>query len=664
MIRTFAKFGLLFTMAVAGLATAGAQTFTGVLTQHNDIGRTGQNLYETTLTPQNVVPASFGKVFSYTVDGQIYAQPLYVPNVSIPGQGTHNVVYVATQNDSVFAFDADGLVSTPLWQVSFINPAAGITPVTCTRSGTPNAYCSIYPYAGITSTPVIDTSIGTPTSNTMYLVSRTVNGNALYQTLHALDITTGAEKFGGPVNISGSVPGTGQNSKNGVITFPANIAIQRAGLLEANGQIYIGWAGVQHGWLMAYNAQTLKQTAIFNTTPNSIGGGVWASGNGLAADASGNIYVAVADGMFDINTGGSDYGDTLVQFGADLNVLDTFTPLDQNCRAHNDMDLGSGGPMLLPTQTGSVPNELLISGKGGPPCDLDPSASPIYVLNQNALGGYNATQDQDVQEIAGAEGGYWSSPAYWQSASGAYVYFAGTTANAGRGDYLKMYSVTNGLLSTAPVATSSTNYPDGATPSISANGTADGVLWAIERPDALGVLPGKQAAVLYAYDATNVTTPIYSSSSAVSEGVLRDRGGCANKMAVPTIANGRVYVGTQNELDVFGLLGSSTAPRVYVSSPCWTYATAVLGTPASEVFAVTNDGSSTLTISSITVAGTNPADFVQANNCPASLAPGKKCSIQVTFTPSILGPESAFVLINDNAAGSPHNIFLVGSGKS
>jgi len=204
----------------------------------------------------------------------------------------------------------------------------------------------------------------------------------------------------------------------------------------------------------------------------------------------------------------------------------------------------------------------------------------------------------------------------------------------------------------------------GATPSISANGTADGVLWAIERPDALGVLPGKQAAVLYAYDATNVTTPIYSSSSAVSEGVLRDRGGCANKMAVPTIANGRVYVGTQNELDVFGLLGSSTAPRVYVSSPCWTYATAVLGTPASEVFAVTNDGGSALTISSITVTGTNPADFVQANNCPASLAPGKKCSIQVTFTPSILGPESAFVLINDNAAGSPHNIFLVGSGKS
>jgi len=659
MIRSLAKLGLLFVVAIAGLAPAGAQTFTGVFTQHNDIGRTGQNLGETALTPQNVNTTTFGKVFSYSVDGQIYAEPLYVPNVSIPGQGPHNIVYVATENDSVFAFDADNLVSTPLWQVSFINPAAGITPVTCTRSGTPNAYCSIYPYAGITSTPVID-----PTSNTMYLVSRSEKGSTFYQTLHALDITTGAEKFGGPVNITGSVPGTGQNSKNGVITFPTNVAIQRAGLLEANGQIYIGWAGVQHGWVMAYNATTLKQTAIFNTTPNSIGGGVWASGNGIPADASGNVYVAVADGMFDINTGGIDYGDTVVQFNASLDVLDTFTPLDQNCRAHNDMDLGSGGPMLMPTQPGSVPNELLISGKGGPPCDLDPSASPIYLLNVDNLGGYNATQDQDVEEVTGAQGGYWSSPAYWQGASSAYVYYAGTTANAGRGDFLKMYSVTNGLLSTTPVATSSTNYPDGATPSISANGTTGGVLWAVERPDALGVLPGKQAAVLYAYDATNVTTPIYASSTALSQGVLRDRGGCANKMAVPTIANGRVYVGTQNELDVFGLLGTSAAPGVYFSSPCLTFPTAVLGTPASTVFALTNSGSASLTISNISVTGTNPADFVEANNCTAALAPGKKCSIKITFTPSILGPESAFLMVTDNAVGSPHNVFLVGSGEN
>jgi len=659
MIRTFAKFGLLFTLAIAGLAPAGAQTFTGVFTQHNDIGRTGQNLGETILTPQNVNPTTFGKVFSYSVDGQIYAQPLYVPNVSIPGQGAHNVVYVVTQNDSVYAFDASYLSPKALWQVSFVNPTTGITPITCTSSHTPNAYCSVYPFAGILSTPVID-----PISSTMYLVARTEQKGQFFQTLHALDITTGAEKFGGPVNITASVPGTGQNSKNGVITFPTNVAIQRAGLLLANGEVYIAWAGVYHGWIMAYNAATLQQTAVFNTTPNSIGGGVWASGNALAADASGNIYAAVADGMFDINTGGIDYGDTLVQFNASLGVVDTFTPLDQNCRAHNDMDLGSGGPMLLPTQPGNVPNELLISGKGGPPCDLDPAASPIYVLNVNNLGGYNATQDQDVEEVTGAQGGYWSSPAYWQGPSSAYVYYAGTTADAGRGDFLKMYSVTDGLLSAAPVATSSNNYPVGATPSISANGTTNGVLWAIERPSALGIAPGTAPAILYAYNATNVTTPIYSSASAVSEGVLRDRGGCGNKMAVPTIANGLVYVGTENELDVFGLLGSTAAPGVYLGNPCVAFATAVLGTPASQVFAVTNSGSATLTISNISVTGTNPADFVEINNCTASLAPGKKCSIKVTFTPSILGPESAFVLITDNAVGSPHNIFLVGSGEN
>lgn len=662
MHRAFAKFGLLFILVIAGLPLAGSQTFTGVFTQHNDNARTGQNLGETILTLQNVGPSTFGKVFSYSVDGQIYAQPLYVPNVSIPGQGTHNVVYVATQNDSVYAFDADGLSPTALWQVSLVNPAAGITPVTCTRSGTPNPYCSVYPYAGILSTPVIDAS-----TNTMYLVARSENNGEFYQTLHALDITTAAEKFGGPINITGSVPGTGYDSKNGIITFPKNIAIQRSGLLLVNGKVYIGWAGVWHGWIMAYEAQTLKRKRILNTTPDAWKGGVWASGNGFAADANGDIYVAVADGTFDVNTGGSDYGDSLVKFDAALNVLDYFTPLDQSCRASNDMDLGSGGPMLLPTQPGNVPNELLISGKGGSPCDLDPALSPIYLLNVDDLGEYNATQDQDVQEVATAPGGYWSSPAYWQSAGGAYVYFAGTTADDGKGDYLKMFSVTNGLLSTAPVAESTNIFPVGATPSISANGTANGIVWAVERPDALGVLPGMGMAVLYAYDATNVANMLYDSGSVLSQGVPRDRGGCANKFAVPTIANGRVYVGTQNELDVFGLLGSTSGPGVSLGNPCWAFPTLALGDSASEPIAVYNSGNSTLTISNVTITGTNSAEFSQTNTCTSltpGLAPGAKCVITVTFTPSILGPQAASVMITDNAVGSPHNIFVVGSGKN
>ena len=642
--------GVFFTLFLASLTTAGAQTFSGVLTQHNDAGRTGQNLSETILTPQNVNSTSFGKVFSYSVDGQIYTQPLYVPNVTIPGQGTHNVVYVETQNDSVYAFDADGLSPAALWQVSFVNPAAGITPVLCP----PNRYCSLYPSAGINSTPVIDSS-----TNTMYLVTRTVNNGRYFQALHALDITTGAEKFGGPKSISGSVPGTGTGNKNGILTFPANTSIQRAGLLLANGRVYIGWAGVTHGWFMAYDAQTLKQVAILTPTPNSLGGGVWASGNGIAADANGNVYAAVSDGGFDVNIGGIDYGDTLVKYDAGLNVLDYFTPLDQDCRAHNDLDLGSGGPMLLPTQPGNVPNELLLAGKGGEPCGLN---SPIYLLNQNALGKYNTTQDQDVQEIPGAPGGYWSSPAYWQSAGGAYVYYGGVVAEAGKGDNLKMFSVTNGTLSTTPVAQSGNIFPVGATPSISASGTANGIVWAIARLDPLGLEPGVQPAVLYAYDAANISTTLYNSGAVLSHGVLRDRGGCATKFAVPTIANGRVYVGTENELDVFGLLGSTNAPNVYLGNPCKSFSPSTVGTPVKAPLALANSGNAAFTISNITMTGMNAADFTQTNTC-TSLQPGAKCVITIAFTASHLGPESAYATITDNAVGSPHNIYLLGVGK-
>src|SRR5581483_10907991 len=553
------RMGLVLAFAIAAVTFAGAQTFTGVFTQHNDNGRTGQNLGETILTPQNVNPKTFGKVFSYSVDGQIYAQPLYVPNVVIPNQGTHNVVYVVTQNDSLYAFDADGLTSTPLWQVSFINPAAGITPLLCGSNLNIDKYCSIYPITGITSTPVID-----PTSNTLYVVVRTQKGSQFFQALHAIDITTGAEKFGGPVNISASVPGTGGGSKNGMVSFATGTSIQRPGLLLANGRIYIGWSGVQHGWVMAYDAKTLQQIAAFLPTPNSLGGGVWATGNGLVADSNGYVYVSASDGGYDINTGGSDWGDTVIKFDPSLNIVDSFTPLDQGCRALNDMDLGSGGPMLLPPQPGSVTNELLAAGKGGTPCDLNPADSPIYLLNTAALGGYNPTQDQDVQEISGSAGGYWSSPAYWQGPNATYVYYGGVVAEEGNGEPLKMYTMTNGLLSTAPVTQTKAIFPVGVTPSVSANGTSNGIVWAVERPDALGVSPGIQPAIVYAYDATNLGALLYSSAGVITEKVLRDRGGCANKFAVPTIANGKVYVGTQKELDIFGLLKTKTAPDLYL----------------------------------------------------------------------------------------------------
>ncbi|MGA7895743.1 MAG: hypothetical protein WCA49_21185, partial [Candidatus Sulfotelmatobacter sp.] len=294
--------------------TVQGQGFTGVFTQHNDTARTGQNLNETILTPANIAYSEFGKIFSYPVDGQVYAQPLYVPNVTIPGQGVHNVLYVATENDSLYAFDADGLTPNILWYLSFINPANGITTINCIATG---IVCNIYPITGITSTPVID-----PTSNTIYLVVRTQENNNSVQRLHALDITTGDEKFGGPVEISATVSGTGTGTSHGKVMFNALHDIQRAGLLLANGNVYIGWAGQAHGWLMAYNATTLAQVAVMNTTPNGTLGGVWQAGNGPALDSLGNMYIATGDGTFDANTGGVDYSDTLLKLDADLKVLD------------------------------------------------------------------------------------------------------------------------------------------------------------------------------------------------------------------------------------------------------------------------------------------------------------------------------------------------------
>jgi hypothetical protein len=659
--KGLASAGVLVALIFASFASAAAQSFNGVLTQHNDNARTGQNLNETILTPQNVNFNTFGKLFSYSVDGQVYSQPLYVPNVSIPGQGTHNVVYVETQNDSLYAFDADGHQSTPLFQVSFVNPAQGITPVPCQTDGNTDISCGVYPIYGINATPVID-----PTTNTMYLLTRTQNNGNYFQTLHAIDITTGAEKFGGPVNISGSVPGTGAGSQGGTVYFDPLRDVQRAGFLLLNGTVYIGWAGAAHGWIMGYNALTLQQTAIFNTTPNAQQGGVWASGNGLVADPSGNIYAAIGDALFDANTGGPDYGDSLLQLDAKLNVLQYFTPKDQSCRMLNDLDLGSAGPMLFPTPSPTIPYALLVAGKGGPPCDSNPTVTRMYLLNPKALGGYNATKDADLQDIVGAPAGYWSSPAYWQGTTGAYVYSAGTAVNPQTGDYLRMHKLSTGGLSR--YAQSTNRYPAGATPSISANGKTNGILWLIERPDALGAQPGDGAAVLYAYDAeklntTGIMQSLYNSAEALSHNVYRDLGGCANKFAVPTIANGKVYVGTQNELDVFGLLGSQSGPGVYLNNPCYTFAPSTIGTAVSVQLPVVNNGNAKLTISKIAVTGNNAADFSETNTC-TSLSPGTKCVITLNFTASMLGPEWAYVTITDNAVGSPHNVYVIGVGQN
>jgi hypothetical protein len=637
------------------LPAAQGQGFTGVFTQHNDNARTGQNLNETVLTPQNVNVNKFGKLFSYPVDGQVYAQPLYVPNVSIPGQGVHNVLYVATENDTVYAFDADGLSPNILWQVSFINPSQGITTLNCVTLG---FECNVWPNTGITGTPVID-----PTTNTIYLVARTQQGSNSIQSLHALDITTGAEKFGGPAQITATVPGTGTGTSHGKVPF-TTLHNNHRPMLLANGNIYMAWAGQAHGWVMAYNATTLKQVAVFNTTPNGTLGGVWQSGSGIAEDSEGNLYLATGDGTFDASTGGIDYGDTVVKMDANLNVLDYFTPMDQACRLMpNDLDLGSGGPMVLPTQGGPFPDEVIQAGKGGTPCDEWAGgvyAAPIYLTNRDNMGKYNSTQDQVIEEVEGANKGYWSNPAYWAGAAADYIYYSGADAWGGVGDYLKQYTVSNGVVSSTPLEQSVAIFPVGSTPSISANGNENGILWTIMRKDSLSSTPGTKPAILYAFNAANVSQVLYTSAQ---NRQLRDQGGCANKFNVPTIANGKVYVGTQNELDVFGELPvTQTTPEPVVSAPCFSISGQTLGKTSPPVkTTLSNLGPVTLNIGSIAVTGPNAAEFAETNNCGSSLAVGSSCTISMTYTASVLlAPQVATVVISDNALGGAQTVALFG----
>ena len=391
--------------ALLALLCAATSIHAQVTTQHNDNGRTGQNLNETVLNLTNVNANQFGQLFSQTLDGYVYAQPLYLPNVNIPGQGTHNVVYVATEHDSVYAFDADANLPS-LWHTSFINPAKGITTLSSTDVG-----CSdLVPEIGITGTPVIDTTTGT-----LYVVSNTKQNGKFFQQLHALDITTGTEKFGGPALINAKVKGTGDGSVNGYVHFDPLKNNQRPGLLLQNGSVYIGWAshcdvGPYHGWVMSYDSQSLKQNGVWNSTPNAGLGGFWSGGSGIAADSGNNLYVASGNGMFDVNTGGRDYGDSIIKLSPPINerfkVADYFTPYDQGSLYNGDVDLGSGGVLLLPDQVGAYPHLLVESGKEG----------TIYLISRDNMGHYNPNNNnQIVQSLNTAIGGIWGMPAWWKN---------------------------------------------------------------------------------------------------------------------------------------------------------------------------------------------------------------------------------------------------------
>jgi Abnormal spindle-like microcephaly-assoc'd, ASPM-SPD-2-Hydin len=616
------------------------QTFSGVLTWHNDNGRTGQNLQETILTPTNVNVNTFGKLFSLPVDGNIFAQPLYVPNVTIPNQGVHNVVYVATENDSVYAFDADGPSTTPLWQVGFLDPP-NIVPQPCT---TANIGCVITPNVGITGTPVIDSI-----SQTLYVVSNTQENGTVIQRLHALDITTGTEKFNGPVPIQMTYPGTGSGSKKGLVTFNPAHQLQRPGLLLLNGAVYIAWVGT-HGWLAKYDATSLMQEAVFNTTPNVNIAGIWMSGAGIAADSQGNIYVVTADGPFDVNTGGVDYGDSVIKLNSNLQVEDYFSPMDQSCRAMHDLDLGSGGAMVLNSLPGPTPDEVLISGKGGSPCDLFGTtyADPFYVLNQHAMGGYNATQDQVIQTIKVSSTFVYGTPAFWNGPSAAYVYVSGFPRGQG-GDYLRAFTLSNGLLSTTPSSLSKDRYPQGATPAVSANGGLNGIVWAFKRQDSLDNNPGSSPALLEAYDATNLAKLLYNSN----QNATRDQAGPGTKFFPPTIANGHVYLGTQTELDVYGLLPVSLNPTTE------SFVVRAVGvTSPAKVVTLKNIQTKALSVTSVSAGG----DFRETDNCVPSVAAGATCTINVTFTPTSSGTRTGTLTVTDDAPINTSTVALTGIG--
>lgn len=492
----------------------------GVYTRQYDNARTGLNSDEIVLTPQNVNQQQFCKVASYPVNGDVFAQPLYVANVNIPNLGYRNVVYVATNEDMVYAFDANAKSSGPIWQKSLVNTSAGEEPVPC--ADLPDDICGESPTVGVIGTPVID-----PTTGTLYVDALSEINGTIYHKLHALDITTGAEMFGGPVKIQGSVPGTGAGTDGTSVAFQPAYELQRPGLLLANGNVYIGFAsygdvGPYHGWLFAYNASTLKPVAVYNDTPNGSQGGIWQGAGGIAADASGNVYLATGNGTFDANTGGPDYGDSIVKLSPDLSTVESyFTPYNQATLDANDQDLGSSSPLLLPTQTGPYPHLLVQDGKAG----------EIYLCNRDNLGGYQSgSNSQIVQSIPNATGRVMTSPVYWNG----HIYFTDQSGD------ITMFGLKNGQIGTTPQNQISNAGSLGL--DISSNGTQDGILWTIQEYPGVG-------GVLVAYNANDLTQLYNLNNQGQAFGAV--------PFQSPVAVNGEVFIGAQAQLQIYGLLPQS-----------------------------------------------------------------------------------------------------------
>jgi len=503
---------------------------TDVVTYKNDLARTGQNLTETVLTPANVNASGFGKLRFLATDGKVDAQPLYLAALSVQG-ATHNVVFVATENDSVYAFDADS--GALLWRVSLLG--VGETP-----SG-PHACSQITPLIGITSTPVIDRAAGS--HGTLYVVAMS-NSGADHQRLHALDLTSGAELLAGPRDITATYPAPG----GGTRTFDAGQYAERAALLLSRGVIYTSWTShcdisPYTGWVIAYGQTNLAQTAVLNVAPNGTGSGaatagpaIWMSGGGPAADAAGNIYLLTANGAFEttLDANGfpsnADYGNSFLKLstaGGGLSVADYFTMSNEVSESQADLDLGSGGALLLPdlTDSGGMLRHLMVgAGKDG----------NLYVVNRDSMGRFSAAGNNIWQQLTGVlGGGVWSTPAW----------FSDTLYYGPSGGSLRAFRAAGARFPASASSQSSASFPyPGTAPAVSANGSANGIVWAHEN---------SSPAVLHAYDPGNLGHELYNSSQAANG---RDQFGAGNKFITPMIADGRVFVGTQTGVAVFGLL--------------------------------------------------------------------------------------------------------------
>ena len=562
----------------SGTATVYVSDLKGVLTYHNDNLRDGANTREFALSATNVTSTTFGKLFSCAVDGAVYAQPLWMRGIAIAG-GVHNVIVVATQHDSVYVFDADAKPCVMYWHANLLDTlhggTAGEGPVTWNDVG--YCYGDIYPEIGVTGTPVIDA-----TTNTIYVVSASesnaqnsgscigAKGN-FYHRLHALDVATGSEKYNAPVTIAASVPGTGDGSVNGMVSFRSQLHHNRSGLAEAGGKIYVTFSAHEdatpyHGWVIAYKATNVQQQmAVFNTTPNGVNGadgGIWAGGGAPAVDNGGDVYVSTGNGIFDElpPPPNNDYGDSILRLhyingstlnGLNLSLVGYFTPYDQLALSQSDADLGSGGVVLFPNQAGTPKYLLTQVGKEG----------TVYLIDRNNMGQFSSgNNNQILQTFTGPVHGMWGTPALWHN--NLYV--------GGQHDTVRqfVYNPTT-VQFNATVASHSAGsygYP-GATPSVSASTSNHGIVWAIDSslygyasPNAgvnCSTLPLAAAcsgpAILHAYNAMNLAQEYWNSTQAANN---RDRAGNAVKFVPPTIANGKVYVGTRTEVDVYGLLGN------------------------------------------------------------------------------------------------------------